>query len=136
LLIPLVHLTAAFVFGAAYFRAYLPAFALFLFLMDPIMLSQHVGVPLKHPDKSAGEPRPIRAAEQESLARTLVFPRWFARHVLLGFNYHSVHHARPTLPGHLLDAVPFEPTYSENWWIWLKTAKRTSLGELLKAQEP
>ena len=132
LIIPLVHGTAAWVFGWAYARCYLPAFGAFLFMLDPIMLSQHVGVPLVHPEVPAGaEPRPIRASEQESLARTLIFPRWFARHVLLGFNYHSLHHARPTLPGHLLDAIPFEATYCENWWTWLRRVKRTSLGELL-----
>lgn len=130
LIIPAAHLAAYSLWGSAYLRAYWPAFLVFCVIMDPVMLSQHIGIPMPQPTTD----RPLRTSEQESLARTLVFPRLFARHVLLGFNYHSVHHAKPSLPGHQLDRVSFAPTYEEGWWTWLKQAKRQSLGELLTPQ--
>lgn len=128
--IPAVHGLAWALLGSAYPRAYLPAFTLFLFLLDPLMISQHVGIPLLQ--RGSRDVRPVRAEEQEVFARTLVFPRWFARHVLLGFNYHSAHHARPAVPGHRLDEIPFRATHSESWWRWLLSAKRRPLARLLE----
>ena len=133
LVIPAAHvLCALLVGGGVWAAAFLPAFALFLFVLDPLMISQHVGIPLI---EGPGPARPLPHREQEHLARTLLFPVWFARHVLLGFNYHSLHHERPGLPGHLLDDVPHQPTHVEGWWSWLKRAKRTPLGTLL-ARKP
>lgn len=129
-LIPVaLHGSAIAFFGSIYARCYLPAFVLFLFMMDPLMISQHVGVPIY--ETNGTNVRPFRVTEQERFARTLVFPRWFARHVLLGFNYHAQHHARPQVPGHLLSDLPFRPTVQERWWPWLLGAKRTPLGDLL-----
>jgi O-methyltransferase involved in polyketide biosynthesis/fatty acid desaturase len=131
LFIPAFHVgVALLVGGGVWAAAFLPAFVLFLFLLDPLMISQHVGIPLF--DAPGRTPRPLPHKEQEHLARTLVFPIWFARHVLLGFNYHSLHHERPGIAGHLLDDVPHTPTHVEGWWAWLTRAKRTPLGALLQ----
>jgi fatty acid desaturase len=131
--IVLAHGAAAYVFGGLYARVFLTGLAIYLFMLDPLMLSQHVGIPLL--EDQSGEPRPVRAREQERFARTLIFPVWFARHVLLGFNYHSAHHARPTVAGQLLDSMPFEPSHEENWLTWLLRAKATPLGVLLERDE-
>jgi fatty acid desaturase len=129
LLIPAVHGALAAAFGLTYVRAFLPGYAFFLCLLDPIAVSQHSGIPRIAP--GSREERPVRSPEQESFARTLVFPRWFARNVLLGFNLHSAHHAQPSLPGQSLVDSDFPASRSEDWWSWLVRAKRRPLAELL-----
>ncbi|MDP2311974.1 MAG: fatty acid desaturase [Pseudomonadota bacterium] len=125
-----VHGTAIVFFGELYLTCYVPGLVMFLVMADPLMISQHVGVPIY--ETEGREVRPFRVTEQERFARTLVFPRWFARHVLLGFNYHSHHHARPTVAGHLFSDMPFPATVEENWLAWLVRAKTTPLGTLLE----
>lgn len=74
----------------------LPAIAASFVICDVLTLSQHshIEMPL-----AAGEAvRPISGHAQVQYTRSLMFPRWFAHFVLLNFNFHEAHHARPRTP--------------------------------------
>jgi fatty acid desaturase len=130
--IPLVHGSMFLLFGGTYLKIYFPAFTLFLVIMDPLVLSQHV---FDHPSEGCpGGSRPLKSSEQEKLARTVYLPRWFSRYVLLGFNLHSLHHLRPSVAGHLLVDIPFVPTHSMSAWTWIVCAKGIPLEMLLQPE--
>ena len=92
----------------------LPALLLSFVFCDVLTLSQHshIDMPL-----AAGESvRPISCRDQVQYTRSLIFPRWFARYVLLNFNYHEAHHSKPALPCYRLDGAH---TSSENAFAFL-----------------
>ena len=103
-----------------------PAFVLSLMLIEPIMMSQHTHVPQK---LSGGEDVPAHAAAaQVPFTRSLVFPAWFSRFVLVGFDAHELHHAYPAVPGYRLSEIDWEPPGRFDWLRWL-VAVRSMRGE-------
>jgi fatty acid desaturase len=72
-------------------------------LVEPIMLSQHTHIPLR----LAGDDdvRPFSPAAQVPFTRSLRFPGWISRLVLLHFDAHELHHAHPNVPGWRLSAL-------------------------------
>ena len=98
-----------------------PAFVLSLILIEPIMMSQHSHVP-QHLSK--GEPVAAHPApDQVPFTRSLVFPPWFSKLILLGFDAHELHHAYPAVPGYRLSAIDWEPPGRFTWWRWILTAR-------------
>lgn len=96
--------------------------AITLVLQDPLILSQHTHVPLR---LSGGEPvRPFAPMEQEVFTRSLRFPRWFSRLVLLHVDAHELHHMFPRVPGYYLNRIAYVPHNEVHWWRWLRDAKR------------
>jgi len=99
-----------------------PGLFLTLVLQDPLILSQHTHVPMK---LSGGEPvRPFLPLEQEVFTRSLQFPRWFSRLVLLNLDAHELHHMYPRVPGYSLHQIEYEPENRIHWRRWLAAAKR------------
>lgn len=43
--------------------------------------------------------------EQYQIARSCLYPKWFAQWIVLNFNYHSEHHMFPDAPWHTLPAL-------------------------------
>lgn len=120
-------LAAAYVFGAwllglANLLHYAGlASLLSLILQECLILSQHTHIRM---ELSRGEDvRPFSAAGQEVYTRSLIFPRWVARGLLINVNAHELHHVYPAVPGYHLHRLERETPNGINWWRWLRTAK-------------
>jgi fatty acid desaturase len=113
----------ALLFGpVALFVSVGPAFLLSLVLIEPIMMSQHTHVPQKLSNHTAVSAHP--ATEQIPFTRSLVFPAWFSKGVLLGFDAHELHHAFPAVPGYRLSAIDWKPPGRFAWWRWILAVRR------------
>lgn len=89
---------------------------------DLLILSQHSHIPMP---VSGGEPvRPRPPVEQEIYTRSLVFPQWFSRLVLLNIDAHELHHMYPRVPGYWLHTVMYRPQNATQWWQWVWRAKQ------------
>ncbi len=98
------------------------AIVLSLAIQDPLLLSQHTHMPL---DLSLGRPvSPYPTIAQEVFTRSLRFPDWVSRMVLLGFDAHELHHMYPFVPGYDLRRIPYGTHNDMPWWAWLRAAKR------------
>jgi fatty acid desaturase len=98
------------------------ALLLSLVLEDPLLLSQHTHMPL---DLSRGESvTPYPTLAQEVFTRSLRFPGWVSRAVLLGFDAHELHHMYPFVPGYELRRIDYGTHNEMPWWAWLRAAKR------------
>ena len=81
---------------------------------------------LQHGARREGEGRAVAAhpaPEQVPFTRSLVFPAWFSKLVLLGFDAHELHHAYPAVPGYRLSAIDWEPPGRFTWWRWILAAR-------------
>jgi fatty acid desaturase len=108
---------------------FLPGVLLSLVMLDPIMLSQHSHIPL---ELSHGEDvRAIRARDQEVYTRSLRFPDWFSRYVLVHFDAHELHHIYPQLPGYRLRQIDYAPGNEAHWLTWILKARRMPAETLL-----
>ena len=113
-----------------------PLFASLVF-EDLLILSQHTHIPMQ----LAGDKvvRPFAAVEQRRFTRSLIFPTWFARWVLLNFDAHELHHAYPQIPGYRLPefaataAVGSMEGRTVPWWRWLRESRRIP-GDILLFQ--
>lgn len=98
------------------------ALVLSLVFQDPLLLSQHTHMPL---DLSGGQPvAPHPTVAQEVFTRSLRFPDWVSRTVLLGFDAHELHHMYPFVPGYHLRKITYSTHNDMPWWAWLRAAKR------------
>ncbi|MCR9203030.1 MAG: fatty acid desaturase [Halobacteriovoraceae bacterium] len=113
------------VWGLAYF--------LFLFLSDPLLLSQHSSVPQNYAGERKVSPVPFK--DQDQFTRTLIFPNWVTKYLLLSFNNHIVHHVFPTMPGYNLYKVQESFPNETPWKDWLWEAKKTTAVDLLFSEE-
>jgi acyl-lipid omega-6 desaturase (Delta-12 desaturase) len=93
-----------------------------LIFQDVFLLSQHTHVPQK---QSGGrEVTPFPPAKQEIFTRSLKFPAWFSRLVLIESDAHELHHMYPYLPGYRLHRIP-EPEAKEMHWLkWTLAVRR------------
>jgi fatty acid desaturase len=91
-------------------------------LQDPLLLSQHTHLP----QRLSGGRRvaPLDPSAQARHSRSLAFPRWFARGVLMNFNAHELHHRFPAVPGYRLGRIACAAPNEVHWWTWLKAVKR------------
>ena len=101
-------------------------------LQDLLILSQHTHIPMKI---SNGESvRPFPPTQQEGFTRSLQFPTWFARLVLLNVDAHGLHHMLPRIPGYHLHRLQDRETLNcIRWWKWIAKAKSVP-GEVLLFQ--
>ena len=101
-------------------------------LQDLLILSQHTHIPMK---LSEGDSvRPFTPQQQEVFTRSLIFPTWFARIILLNFDAHGLHHILPRIPGYHLHQLQTRETLNcIQWWRWIIAAK-TVPGEILLFQ--
>ncbi len=103
-----------------------------LSLQDLLILSQHTHIPMK---LSEGDSvRPFTPKQQEAFTRSLIFPTWFARLILLNFDAHGLHHMLPRIPGYHLHQLQARETLNcISWWRWILAAKAVP-GEILLFQ--
>lgn len=93
-----------------------------LMMEDPLILSQHTHVPMH---LSEGQTvKPFMAREQEVFTRSLRFPSWVSRYILLYMDAHELHHMYAAVPGYHLGRIPYRPMNEEPWWSWIRRAKR------------
>lgn len=99
-----------------------PGLVLSLIMLDPIMLSQHTHIPLKN---SGGQPvKPFATQKQGVFTRSLRFPDWFSRFILLHFDAHELHHVFPFVPGYRLREIDFTPENEAHWLKWILMARK------------
>jgi fatty acid desaturase len=116
-----------------FFKVWGFAYFIFLFLSDPLLLSQHSSVPQNH--TRGKKVKPISFREQDVYTRSLIFPSFVTKYILLSFNNHIVHHIYPTMPGYNLYKVNERFANEEPWFSWLIRAKGTPAVELLFSEE-
>jgi fatty acid desaturase len=111
--------------------ARLAALGTFLSLMfeDLLLLSQHTHIPSNL--SRGGTVRPYTTVEQEPFTRSLIFPSWFSRGVLLNMDAHELHHMYPFVPGYCLTRIPYRPRNEIGWRAWITNSKRLSGEQLL-----
>jgi len=116
-------LTATLLLGfTGFLRAIGPALLLAFMVQDVLILSQHTHVPMQ---RSGGrEVVPFPAGKQAAFTRSLRFPRWFARAVLLNMDCHELHHVAPQIPGVDLHRVGWQGPNETSWWPWIRQARR------------
>ena len=98
---PVLFWTALFSLSPAkmVYAAFIPGLILYFIAVEVVNFPHHLQLPM-----TDGETRhPIW--KQYISSRTCIYPRWFARLVVLNFNYHSEHHMFPDVPWHMLDGI-------------------------------
>ncbi len=100
-ILPVVGWAAAFAVApdGFFLTALLPGLVLYMVAVEVVNFPHHLQLPM-----SKGDTRdPIW--EQYKTSRTCLYPKWFAHHVVLNFNYHSEHHMFPDAPWYALESV-------------------------------
>lgn len=117
------YLVVVALLGARGFaQGVLPALFLSLAFLEPLMLSQHTHLPQR---LSGGErAAPVPAREQWRFTRSLRFPSWFSRVVLLHFDAHELHHMYPWVPGYRLGRLGLSTPNTHPAWEWIRRAKQ------------
>lgn len=105
------------------------SYLLFLIISDPLLISQHSGIPQNHSQGKKVAPIPLK--DQYQYTRSLIFPAWINRFILMGFNNHIIHHIFPTIPGYNLWKIRKNFSQEERWLTWLKQAKSIPAHDLL-----
>ena len=116
-----------------FFKVWTLAYCLFLIIGDPLLLSQHSGVPQKRGYTENDSVIPFK--DQDEYTRSLVFPEWVTKYILLGFDKHVVHHIFPAIPGYHLWKVKTETAGRQDWFEWLSWAKEMDAHKLLFSAE-
>lgn len=98
---PIILWGSIFTFAPAtvIFFGFLPAFYLYLLLVEMVNLPHHLRLPANSGDKRQN------LWDQHESVRTCVYPKWFSHWVTLNFNYHVEHHLYPDAPWFLLDQL-------------------------------
>lgn len=115
------HVLLAFILRSDYLAVLaLPGF-LYMSSSDLIVLSQHTRLPLH---RSHGENvRAFHCYEQGEFSRSLQYPGWISRFVLLHFDKHSEHHLLPRVPHYFLGRVREPVENPVHWIIWFRHIK-------------
>jgi acyl-lipid omega-6 desaturase (Delta-12 desaturase) len=129
LLIAVLYAALIALGGARFFGVWALAFVSYLSIADPILLSQHVHIPLLRADGATVAP--FAPAAQDVFSRTIVVRSWAARWVFLEFTSHGVHHAYPRLAHYDIGRVPFAPSHAIRLFAWLRLAKGVPAARLL-----
>jgi acyl-lipid omega-6 desaturase (Delta-12 desaturase) len=117
------------VFQMAYVKCVLLAQILFYFLSDPIVLSQHVHIPMQ---QSGGQRvRPFSTRFQDRFTRSLTYPSFISKFVLLNFDKHALHHMFPNVPCYFLHLLQGKTENKIDAFRWLKIAKAQPAKKLL-----
>jgi len=126
----LIALTPAdFVLGAL-----VPSLFVYFVGIEVVNLPHHLGLP-----QHRGEIK-FPVWEQYQTARSCVYPKWFAKWVILNFNYHTEHHMFPDAPWYCLDKI-HEPvaralgeSYNSDLYLgWILENKKKEMLEVLSS---
>lgn len=123
ILLLMIYITILFFIGIATFsRIFGLALIVTLMMQDILILSQHSHIPMEL--SHGAEVEPFAPAEQEFFTRSLRFPKWFSKLVLLNLDAHELHHIYPSVPGYYLNRIGYKPHNEVTWWRWIWKAKR------------
>lgn len=127
----IVHGSLMTLLGPAWTRIFGGGLCLFFLVSDPLLLSQHSHMP-QHVSEGS-KVTPFEPWEQDRFTRSIIFPDWISRWILLHFDAHGVHHLMPHLPCYHLGLAHerLDVRNRIDWWEWLVAAKRTPAHLLL-----
>lgn len=77
----------------------IPGLGLYLVAVEVVNFPHHLELPQMQGDQK------LPLYQQHSIARTCLYPKWFAKYVVLNFNYHIEHHMYPNVPWYYLDKI-------------------------------
>lgn len=107
---------------AIFIKIFALAFLIFLFISDPLLLSQHAHLDgIEHDTQSI---RPIQFIHQDLYSRTVEYPKWIEKYIFLNFPKHGAHHQFPFVPMYHLDKLPKTSQNVIDWKDWLRIAKK------------
>lgn len=114
----------------------LPTLLVYFLAVEVVNFPHHLQLP-----QFRGEEK-FPVWQQFQTARSCVYPPWFARFVVLNFNYHIEHHMFPDVPWYHLEKL-HEPVKSalkaeyntDPSFSWILKNKKVSLGEVLAPAE-
>lgn len=98
------------------------AYLISLVISDLFILSQHSHIDI--PLAEGRDVRPITYPEQIPYTRSLRVQRTLARLMLLNFNLHELHHARPGVPAYHLGRIPDPMPNTRPFWRFLVRSRR------------
>lgn len=114
----------------------LPAVFLYLIAVEVVNFPHHLQLPQYRGDTK------LPIWEQYKIARTCLYPRWFARLVALNFNFHTEHHMFPEVPWYHLEKLHTEVSQalgsnynSDPYFQWILENKVLPIHEVLKARD-
>jgi len=109
-----------------------PGVVLYLLAVEVVNFPHHLELPQFQGSTKLPPP------SQHQITRTCLYPRWFARFVVLNFNYHVEHHMYPYVPWYDLDslhariAAELGQAYNTDpQWAWILKNRPRSLEEVL-----
>lgn len=133
--IALWGLTSLLVPAGFLFTALLPSLLLYMIAVEVVNFPHHLQLP-----QNRGTTR-LHPSDQYQIARTCLYPKWFAGFVVLNFNYHIEHHMYPDVPWYHLEKLHHKvkaelgPHYnSDLYFNWILENKPQPMGEVLKAR--
>lgn len=114
-----------------------PSLFLYFIGIEVVNLPHHLGLP-----QHRGDVR-FSVWEQYQIARSCLYPKWFARFVILNFNYHTEHHMFPDAPWYYLDQIhervveALKEEYNTDLHLaWILANKKKSMKEVLSSPIP
>ena len=129
LFIPMVLIVLAVSFGALFFKCWAFAAFVFLFISDPILLSQHTHLDYHEIEKTPL--KPVRFVEQPLFCRSIIFPKWVEKYVLYNTSKHGLHHQYPWVAFYDLPKWKDPEDNYINWREWLRIAKNMPGHEMI-----
>lgn len=129
IILPLSFLAFQIYFVPDFLKIWALGYYFFLVISDPLLISQHVHIPQKFSGNAPVSPFGVK--DQDQFTRTLLFPKWISRYILLSFDKHALHHVVPRLACYHLKDIHHEFPNSMNWLEWLIKAKKTPAHTLL-----
>ena len=114
-----------FIYFAGWFlfvKIFVLAFFLFLFISDPLLISQHTH--LDSIEDNDHELRPLQHIKQDLYSRTVKYPKLVEKYLFLNFPKHGAHHQFPFVPMYHLDKLPQTNKNVIDWKDWLRVAKK------------
>jgi len=98
------------------------AFLLSLIMQETLLLSQHTHIPMELSCGNRVQPHSSRL--QEKFTRTLIFPNWISRWILMSFDLHGKHHMYVNTPGYLLNGISHKTENQYAGFSWIREARK------------
>lgn len=114
-----------------------PAFFLYLMVIEVVNFPHHLELPqYEHEHK-------LHLWDQHEVSRSCLYTDWFARHVILNFNYHTEHHMYPEVPCYHLDKIhrvlskELGPEYNHDLqFMWILKNRNKDMAEVIAPSSP
>jgi omega-6 fatty acid desaturase (delta-12 desaturase) len=109
---------------AAFLQVFGVASLITLVMQEALLLSQHTHIPTNISHGRTVRPFPPR--EQEAYTRSLRFPAWISRVLLMHFDAHELHHMYVRVPGYDLGKISYQTRNTVDWWRWIRGSRGLS----------